>query len=267
MDQIRDDPAFGNAACQPMLNPAPCIPMNTASAPSFSDLAMEPLRGALAHLVGGFTASTIAEKVPHGQGEPTLVIPGLGTTGLSTTTLRKFLRSAGYRVYDWGLGRNIGPRGGIDTWLARLQARLEEISGKNGGARVHLVGWSLGGIYARELAKRCPGLVRQVVTLGSPLSGDPEATNGKLLYRLLAGGSAADDEALLARVRVPPRVRCTSLYSKLDGVVSWRSSAFPLRPAHRAFEVEGVSHLGLVSDPRALAAVAQVMVGQAPAQV
>ena len=239
--------------------------MTTACAPSLSHLAMEPLRGAIAHLVGGFTASKVAATVPQGHGEPALVIPGLGTSALSTRTLRKFLRGAGYQVYDWGLGRNVGPRGGIDAWLAPLQVRLEEISRKNGGTRVHLVGWSLGGIYARELAKRCPRLVRQVVTLGSPLSGDPEATNGKLLYRLLAGGSAAEDEALLERVRVPPRVRCTSLYSKLDGVVAWESSASGQRAAHRAFEVEGVSHLGLVSDPRALVAVARAMAGQSPA--
>ena len=238
--------------------------MNAPSSPSLSRLAMEPLRGAIAHLVGGFTASRIAREVPQGRGEPALVIPGLGTSGISTSTLRKFLRGAGYQVYDWGLGRNVGPRGGIDTWLARLESRLREISSKNGDVRVHLVGWSLGGIYARELAKRCPRLVRQVVTLGSPLSGDPEATNGQWLYRLLAGGSAADDDALLARVRVPPRVRCTSLYSKLDGVVAWESSASTRSATHRAFEVAGVSHLGLVSDPRALAAVAHVMVGQAP---
>ncbi len=238
--------------------------MKSASAPSLRALAMEPLRGAIAHLVGGFTASRVAREAPQGRDEPTLVIPGLGTSALSTGTLRKFLRCAGYKVYDWGLGRNVGPRGGIDTWLARLECRLREISGKHGGARVHIVGWSLGGIYARELAKRCPRLVRQVVTLGSPLSGDPDATNGKLLYRLLAGGSAADDDALLARVRVAPRVRCTSLYSKLDGVVAWESSASARSATHPAFEVEGVSHLGLVSDPRALAAVARAMAGQAP---
>ena len=238
--------------------------MASACAPSLSQLAMEPLRGVIAHLIGGLRASEVAAKVPHGNGEPTLVIPGLGTSGLSTSTLRRFLRGAGYKVYDWGLGRNVGPRGGIDSWLARLEFRLSEISGKNGGKQVHLVGWSLGGIYARELAKRCPRLVRQVVTLGSPLSGEPEATNGKLLYRLLTGGTAGQDEALLARVRVAPRVRCTSLYSKLDGVVAWESSASSQRTAHHAFEVQGVSHLGLVSHPRALAAVAQVMMGQIP---
>lgn len=236
--------------------------MPTISAPSLLNLAMEPLRGAIAHLVGGFTASKLAQQVPHGRGEPTLVIPGLGTSSISTSTLRRFLRGAGYKVYDWGLGRNVGPRGGLDAWIARLELRLEDIARKNPGARVHLVGWSLGGIYARELAKRCPRLVHQVITLGSPLSGDPHATNGKLLYRMLAGGSADKDETLLARVRVPPRVLCTSLYSKLDGVVAWESSASPMLPSHRAFEVQGVSHLGLVSDPRALAAVAKVMVGQ-----
>lgn len=238
--------------------------MSAVSAPSLVHLAMEPFRGAIAHLLGGLQASRLAEDVPHGRGQVALVIPGLGTSGLSTMTLRKFLRHAGYKTYDWGLGRNVGPRGGIDTWLERLDTRLADISRRNGGARVHLVGWSLGGIYARELAKRRADLVRQVITLGSPLSGDPDATNGKLLYRLLAGGSSALDADLLDRVRIEPDVPCTSLYSKLDGVVSWESSKMDDHEGHRAFEVHGVSHLGLVSDPRALCALAHVMAGRRP---
>jgi len=236
--------------------------MSAISAPPLFHLAMEPLRGALAHLAGSFQASRLAEDVPKGRGQLVLVIPGLGTSSLSTMTLRRFLRHAGYRTYDWGLGRNVGPRGGIDAWLERLEARLADISRRNRGARVHVVGWSLGGIYARELAKRRPDLVRQVVTLGSPLSGDPDATNGKLLYRLLAGGSDALDEALLERVRVAPAVPCTSLYSRIDGVVAWESSKLDDEGAQRAFEIPGVSHLGLVSDPRALRALAQVMAGR-----
>jgi len=236
--------------------------MSSITAPSLSNLAMEPLRGALAHLAGGLQASRLARYVPNGRGQVVLVIPGLGTSGLSTMTLRRFLRHAGYRTYDWGLGRNVGPRGGIDSWLARMEERLVDISRKHRGARVHLVGWSLGGIYARELAKRRADLVRQVVTLGSPLSGDPDATNGKLLYRLLAGGSSAMDEALLERVRVAPAVPCTSLYSRIDGVVAWESSRLDDEDGQRAFEIRGVSHLGLVSDPRALRALAQVMAGR-----
>jgi len=236
--------------------------MSAITAPSLSNLAMEPLRGALAHLAGGLQASRLARDVPNGRGQVVLVIPGLGTSGLSTMTLRRFLRHAGYRTYDWGLGRNVGPRGGIDSWLARMEERLVDISRKHRGARVHLVGWSLGGIYARELAKRRADLVRQVVTLGSPLSGDPDATNGKLLYRLLAGGSSAMDEALLERVRVAPAVPCTSLYSRIDGVVAWESSRLDDEDGQRAFEIRGVSHLGLVSDPRALRALAQVMAGR-----
>ena len=239
--------------------------MSTISAPPLSHLAMEPFRGVIAHVVGGLRAASLAADVPHGNGAPALVIPGLGTSALSTTTLRRFLRHAGYRTYDWGLGRNMGPRGGLDTWLARLEPRLVAISRKHRGARVHLVGWSLGGIYARELAKRRPDLVRQVVTLGSPLSGDPEATNGKLLYRLLAGGSAATDETLLQRVRVAPDVPCASLYSRIDGVVSWESSRLDDTDLQRAYEIPGVSHLGLVSDPRALSALARVLAGHEPA--
>lgn len=220
---------------------------------------MEPLRGALALVRGRLATARIAAGGPQGGGEPVLVIPGLATSGLSTSTLRAFLRCAGYRAYDWGLGRNVGPRGGLDAWMARLEARLLEISKRHDAKPVHVVGWSLGGIYARELAKRCPRVVRQVVTLGSPLSGDPDATNGRLLYRVMCGDDAARDDDLLERVRAEPPVPCTSLYSKLDGVVSWEASRVPSRGDQRAIEVEGVSHLGLVSDPRALAALARVM--------
>ncbi len=220
---------------------------------------MEPLRGALSHLMGRMRARSVAARAEHGDGDPVLVIPGLATSGISTSTLRLFLRSAGYRVYDWGLGRNVGPRGGIDTWMARLEPRLNHVSQRNGGRRVHVVGWSLGGIYARELAKRCPRLVRQVITLGSPLSADPDATNGRLLYRILCGDDAARDHELLERVRREPSVPCTSIYSKLDGVVSWEASRIDDHELHRAIELDGVSHLGLVCHPRALAVIARVM--------
>lgn len=128
-----------------------------------------------------------------------------------------------------------------------------------------VVGWSLGGTYAGELAKRRPDLVRQVVTLGSPLSGDPEVTNGKLLYRLLAGGSAGADDALLKRIRVAPNVLCTSLYSKIEGVVVWQSSMLDESYDERAIEIPQLSHLGLVTDPRALPTLAYVLAGRRPA--
>lgn len=239
--------------------------MSTIPAPSLVHLALEPLRGTIAHVLGSMKASTIARRVPAGDGAPVLVIPGLATSALSTITLRRFLRHAGYRTYDWSLGRNVGPRGGIDSWLSRLEPRLVAIHRRNGGVPVHVVGWSLGGLYARELAKRRPDLVRQVVTLGSPLSGDPEATNGKLLYRLLAGGSADADDELLRRVRVAPQVRCTSIYSKIDGVVAWQSSKLDEDDGERAVEIRGVSHLGLVSDPRALSVLAHVLAERQPA--
>jgi len=236
--------------------------MSAVSAPTFGHFAMEPLRGAFSHVMGRLRARSVAAQVEQGDGAPVLVIPGLATSGLSTSTLRLFLRSAGYRAYDWGLGRNVGPRGGIDGWLAPLERRLRDVSGRNGARPVHVIGWSLGGIYARELAKRCPRLVRQVVTLGSPLSADPDATNGRLLYRILCGDDAARDQQLLERIRTEPPVPCTSLYSKLDGVVSWEASRIDDHLGHRAIELEGVSHLGLVSDPRALAAVARAIAEQ-----
>ena len=230
--------------------------MTAVSAPPWVALAMEPVHGLLAHLTGSALAPRVASTVPPGDGSPVMVIPGLGAASLSTRTLRRFLDEAGYASYDWALGVNVGPRGGLDALLASLQERLEEISRMHARQKVHLVGWSLGGLYARELAKHCPRRVGRVVTAGTPITGDPDATNGKLLYRLLCGRSADADMDLLRRIRVEPKVHCTSLFSRLDGVVSWEACQPVPGARTRAVEVRGVSHLGLVSDPRALRAIA-----------
>jgi pimeloyl-ACP methyl ester carboxylesterase len=186
-----------------------------------------------------------------GDGHPVIVYPGLGASNLSTAPLRRFLRARGYTPYTWPAGRNLGPRDGV---LEACRTRLGEIAARHRGP-VSLVGWSLGGVFARELAKEVPQHVRCVVTLGSPFAGPARATHAWRLYEWASGRSAHDDTRI-AGLRTPPPVPTTSLYSRHDGIVAWRCSLNDAAPRAENVEVFGASHLGLGVNPLALYAVA-----------
>src|SRR6185436_1135687 len=122
----------------------------------------------------------ILRRVPRGDGHAVLVLPGLGASDRSTGPLRTFLKDRGYDAHGWSMGRNVGPRKGQREALADLVRTLREKSKR----KVSLIGWSLGGIYAREIAKRIPENVRLVVTLGSPFA-NPGATTVRRIYEAL----------------------------------------------------------------------------------
>ncbi|GAA3884158.1 alpha/beta hydrolase [Saccharothrix violaceirubra] len=197
------------------------------------------------------TTRALLRSAPTGDGHTVLVLPGLAGTDLTTTVLRRFLVGLGYDVHGWGLGWNLGPSEpalrGMRELLGRLAAR----------APVSLVGWSLGGIFARELARERPELVRQVVTLGSPYRlTDLRDTRVNPLYRFLARLSSAVVAPPPAEAGRPPfPVPATSLYSKSDGIVPWRSCRE--EPGGHGESVEVVcSHLGYAHNPAVLWAVA-----------
>ena len=192
----------------------------------------------------------LLKNAPVGDGHAVIVFPGLGAGDLSTVPLRNFLSGQGYDTYGWDLGRNMGPREGV------LQKSIDRISDivKATGRRVSLVGWSLGGIYAREFAKALPDFVRSVVTLGTPFSGDPKATNAWWYYEY-ASGHKLNDPHLLAQLKQPPSIPTTSIYSRTDGVVAWQLSH--QTPGTLAENIEVVaSHVGIGLNPTALYAVA-----------
>lgn len=191
----------------------------------------------------------LQQQMP-GDGHPVLVFPGLVSSDLATLTLRNFLRHCGYSTYPWEQGFNLGPRAGV---LDACRARLRELAARH-GEPVSLVGWSLGGLYARELAKEQPENVRCVVTLGTPFSGHPRATRAWRLYEL-ASGQTAHDMALLASLCTPPSCPTSSIYSRSDGIVAWRCSMNPAGPRSENIEVQA-SHIGLGLNPLALVAVA-----------
>jgi pimeloyl-ACP methyl ester carboxylesterase len=144
------------------------------------------------------------------------VIPGFIATDRTTMALRKGLAEGGWRVHGWDLGWNRGAR--ADT-VERLGRRLDEVSG---GRPVLLVGWSLGGLFARELARAFPDKVRAVVTLGSPFSGDPKQNNVWRLYEWVAGHKV--DEPPIPRITGKPPVPHLAIWSRRDGIVAVRAA-------------------------------------------
>jgi hypothetical protein len=192
---------------------------------------------------------------PHGDGHPVLVLPGFLAGPLSTQFLRNLLRRLGYRVYDWGLGYNVGYRASMKEMLP---ARLHQIRERTGGRRVSLIGWSAGGIYARELARTFPDDVRLVITLGSPFRGNHRATTAWRVWRLMNRGTEATQavsEAAQLRRAEPLSVPTTCIYSKTDGIVAWQCCTSLPAPQTENIEVDS-THLGYGHNLETLSVIA-----------
>jgi pimeloyl-ACP methyl ester carboxylesterase len=189
-------------------------------------------------------------RLPKGDGHPVIVFPGLGASDTSTLPLRNFLRDRGYTPYAWKQGFNFGPRHGV---LDSCRALVHQVAQRH-QEKVSLVGWSLGGIYAREIAKEQPEHARCVITLGTPFTGHPRATNAWRFYELVSGQSV-HDPVLVEQVKQPPTCPTTSIYSKSDGIVAWQCSINPAAPHTENIEVHA-SHIGMGMNPLALYAVA-----------
>lgn len=190
----------------------------------------------------------VLSKAPAGDGHPVVVFPGLTASDGSTLPLRAYLKNLGYDVYGWNQGYNFGPRAGV---LEAARQQILQIAEATGRA-VSLVGWSLGGIYARELAKELPELVRSVITLGTPFGGSHKSTNAWKLYELAAGHKITDAIEQFDLATAPP-VPTTSIYSRSDGVVAWQASLqAKSRKQPRTENVEVfASHIGLGLNPSA----------------
>jgi hypothetical protein len=193
----------------------------------------------------------LAALAPSGDGHPVLVFPGMGADDLSTAALRMFLSNRGYATHGWGPGRNFAKRG-VES---RLTKHFLEVF-KQEGRRVSLVGWSLGGVYARQLAKRFPEKVRCVITLGSPFNGGPAFTNTGLLFELLSGRSRSGVSSFLGKaVSGPTGVPTTSIYSRSDAICAWQSCCEQESELAESIEIEG-SHCGLGHNPSVVYAIA-----------
>jgi pimeloyl-ACP methyl ester carboxylesterase len=190
------------------------------------------------------------KRAPRGDGHPVLVLPGLLAGDGSTWPLRRFLDELGYVTYPWELGTNFGPRG---ETMPKLLRRLRNIA-KRHRRRVSLIGWSLGGAMARALAARLPERTRCVITLGSPVQPHGHATKAWKVFEAVSGWKI-DDPELLRLARKHPPVPSTSIFSKGDGIVSWKISIAPETPISENIEV-AASHLGMGANPAVLWAIA-----------
>jgi alpha/beta superfamily hydrolase len=196
--------------------------------------ALEPYN-ALCDYVAGYTRGL--DSSLYGDGHPVLVLPGLGVSGSATADLRIRLQYLGYAAYDWKHGINNGHGNDLESRLLLIGEHLLEIHSQHNSS-VSIIGWSLGGIYAREIAKEYPHLVRQVITLASPFG------KGHFKPRRLHESS---------------QVRSFSIYSQTDGIVNWESCVGKESRGHRNIEVKGVSHFGMVHHPGVLKVVAEIL--------
>ena len=187
---------------------------------------------------------------PRGDGSPVLVLPGLAQSDLFTRPLRRFLTERGHVAHRWGLGTNTGKTSLVDD---HLQARLQELF-EAYGRKVSIVGWSMGGLFARTLAHAAPNSVRQVITLGSPFAGNPKASNAWRLYEAMSGQQAADPN-VAKRFQGTLRVPTSSIFSRSDGIVAWQCCLNKVGPQAENIEVIS-SHCGMGHHPAALYAIA-----------
>jgi pimeloyl-ACP methyl ester carboxylesterase len=196
--------------------------------------------------------SPLLLRAPRGDGHPVLTLPGFLAGDLSMVPMRHYLAELGYDTQAWRMGRNIG---GVSRMRSALRDRLRAIF-KETGRKVSLVGWSLGGVYARDLALHAPEMVRYVVTLGSPFAEDVRATNATKLYEALSGETVDRFSELANSIAGDLPVPATAVYSKADGVVNWRTSRLHPSATAENIEVYFASHVGLGVNPAALWAVA-----------
>jgi pimeloyl-ACP methyl ester carboxylesterase len=183
---------------------------------------------------------------PSANPQVAMLLPGFATHPVRMRYLAQQLEAAGHITKRWGLGFNWGP---TEQNFDALEARLLELHARH-GRKVVLIGWSLGGLYARELAKRQPHAVAKVVSMGSPFSGSPRANNAWRAYQFITGHSV-DAPPVAAELRVKPPVETVALWSANDGVIAPRCAAG--RPGERDRAVPlRCTHLGFTYDPQVI---------------
>ena len=189
----------------------------------------------------------------RGDGRHVLLIPGLMAGEQRMEPLRDVLNAAGFDAHGWGLGRNLGPR--IDS-LEQIDRQVDAIRRSSGG-QVTLVGWSLGGLFAREYAKFAAHKVGGVVTMGTPFSGDPRANHAWRLYQFVSGHSV-DCPPFTCRREEKPPVPTVALWSPRDGVILPECAKGRKGERDRAIKVD-CTHMGLAASPEGILAVGRAL--------
>jgi pimeloyl-ACP methyl ester carboxylesterase len=195
-------------------------------------------------------------QAPRGNGRAVLLVPGYLADDHSMRPLGAYLKYLNYDVYYTELGRNMGK---VNADMMRLGDRVESVSQSVGGEKVTLIGWSLGGVLTREVARLFPDVVQEVLTLGTPIVGGPKFTSvGK---RYAKRNNIDLDEFELdvhQRNSIGLTQPVTSIYSKSDGVVAWQASVDIYNHQATNIEVNG-SHIGLGVNPKVWLTIADVL--------
>lgn len=223
------------------------MPFDETRAPPLRLLIREPFN-VLSRFWRGF--GHLHDRGPE-DGEPVLVIPGFLASDRTTLGLQRALARAGYRVGGWRMGLN---KGATLSTIDDIIGRLGEFAD---GRPAILIGWSLGGIYAREVAKRRPDLVRKVVTMGTPFSGNPRANNAWRMYERVAG-HPVDDPPIKVRSGAKPPVETIALWSRRDGMVAAASARGLPHQSDRQIEIDA-SHMGFAVSARAFRQILDVL--------
>ncbi len=226
------------------------FPLSDGGAPALPMLAREALSFAYMRTSAAF-ASTVALDV-DGAGRRVMIVPGFMASDQTTSRLRRSLEGAGFQAHGWGLGRNRGISADI---LTRIDDRIDAL---HGDGAITLVGWSLGGLIAREYAKYAPEKIARVVTLGSPFSGDIRANNAWRLYEFVAGHKV-DAPPIKAILSKKPPVPTCAIWSARDGVVSQHSARGLRHESDSRVELD-CTHMAFVARPDAIRAIARAIV-------
>jgi len=191
-----------------------------------------------------YSLRLLMRRLPQGDGHPVIFLPGFLASPASTRPMRGLFKDLGYMTYDWGLGRNLRFNAEREAEMHDLLKRVY----KEHDRKVSLVGWSLGGVFVREMAKAHPEFVRQVVSLGSPITGPRHSARARPIFEMINGKPTPETRKRLARLHEVPPVPSTSVYTKTDGIVHWEGSIQDDAPHAENIEVPA-SHTGLGVNP------------------
>jgi pimeloyl-ACP methyl ester carboxylesterase len=232
-------------------------PTNRLRAPSRRAALRDPIGAAFEPTLLLLNGPRLAVQ-PRGRGGVVYVLPGFGASDTSTVPLRAYLRGLGYDARGWELGRNTGDVGGYA--LAMIERIERDVAATN--QKVPLVGWSLGGVVAREVARERPDLVERVITFGSPVVGGPRYTRVGRAYEARGYDMATVEAVIAERERRPIRVPITAIHTRGDGVVSWRACIDSTSPDVENIEVR-TTHFGLGLHHEVYSIVARKLAGRA----
>ena len=202
-----------------------------------------------------FQASQLA-NAPRGDGRAIALAPGYLAGELSLLPLAQFLRYLGYTVYPWGLGGN---NGDVEEDIGLFGARIEALHKDLDGDEITLIGWSLGGVIAREVARQWEDCIAEVITLATPIVGGPKYTALGDLYAFLKGVDLDwIDQEVHERNKLGLNQPVTSVYSKSDGIVAWQASVDVYNPQARNIAIN-TTHIGIGVSPVAWRLIADIL--------